>query len=342
MIDVREFDYELPEELIAQHPCAERDKARLLVIEKDAGKIIHKKFYEVGEFLRPGDLLVINNTRVIKARLLGHKEGGSGKVEIFLLEEIGKNRFRVLARPGKRLKVGDSIAFGETYPTARVTEDLSKEKVIQFDTDEDIKGLLDDMGAVPLPPYIKRDAAPSDEERYQTVYAKKAGAVAAPTAGFHFTKELIDKLKSDGVKFAELTLHVGYGSFSPVRTVQIEEHKLEPERFTITEETARLINKARSSGGRVIAVGTSSCRALEASAADGKIKAGEGKTGLFIYPPYEFKIVDALITNFHLPRTTLIMLVSAFCEKEMLFRTYREAVDKRYRFYSFGDAMLII
>ena len=341
-MDVGTFDYELPQELIAQHPSAERARARLLVLDRKSEHIEDKRFYEVGEFLNPGDLLVINNTRVIKARLFGYKETNSAKIEIFLLEETGKNRFRVLARPGKKLRVGDRINFNGRHLKGTVVEDLSKEKIIQFETDSDIKTLLEEIGVVPLPPYIKRRPVPSDEARYQTVYAKESGAVAAPTAGFHFTDDLINKLRIGGVGLAEVTLHIGYGSFSPIKTVNIEEHKLESEYFNISEETAHIINKRREAGARIIAVGTSTARALEASVENGRLKAGKAKTNLFIYPPYRFKFVDGLITNFHLPRTSLIMLVSAFCGKELLFKAYREAIDKGYRFYSFGDAMLII
>lgn len=333
-----DFDYELPEELIAQHPSPVRDQSRLMVLDRRTGAVAHRMFADIVDYLRPGDLLVLNNTRVFPCRLAARKPGG-GKAEIFLLEELGVNLWRALVRG---VKTGNVVAVAPGVEAKVLGSKEDGVWSIQFIGVENIRSLLPEIGSIPLPPYIERNAEPSDCERYQTVYASCDGAVAAPTAGLHFTDELLGRLREKGVDTAMVTLHVGPGTFQPVRTENIDDHHMHPERYEIPFDSAEQINRAIVDGRRIIAVGTTSVRALETAAGEnGMIKPGRGSTSLFIRPGYVFKAVDCLITNFHLPKSTLLMLVSAFAGREHILSAYRTAVEARYRFYSYGDAMLI-
>ena len=338
-----DFDYEFPRELIAQYPAERRDLSRLLVLNRGKGTFLHKSFKDFPDYIKPEDILVLNNTKVINARLFGKRVTG-GKVEIFLLENLGDDRFRALVRSSRRIKEGEEISFANSKLKARVFTKDGIESIIQFSSPlNNITKELSEAGEVPLPPYVRRKPELLDEERYQTVYAQKEGATASPTAGLHFTKEILAALKSKGVKLAHVTLHVNYGTFAPVKTEDITNHKMHSEDFELTEEAAAKINDAKEKGGQVFAVGTTSCRVLETCAKeDGRVKAGRGKTNLFIYPPHRFKMVDALLTNFHFPKSTLLMLVSAFAGRDLIFKAYREAIAEKYRFFSYGDAMLII
>ena len=336
-----DFDYDLPEELIAQTPCEKRDHSRLMVLDRHDGAVQHEYFFDVKKYLRPGDTLVFNNTRVIPARLIGHRDETGGKVEVFLLRRTEGNKWEVLVKPGKKAKIGDVIKFGAEL-TCRILEHTDfGGRVVEFFYDGIWEEILDRLGQTPLPPYIHEKLA--DKERYQTVYAKENGSAAAPTAGLHFTKKLMGEIKDMGVNLEFITLHVGLGTFRPVNEENIEDHVMHTEYFHIDKDTAERINAARKLGGRIIAVGTTSIRTLESSAsADGILPAKSGETGIFIYPGYKFKIVDGIITNFHLPKSTLIMLISAFAGREFTLRAYNVAVQKRSRFFSFGDAMLIL
>ncbi|WP_182187642.1 tRNA preQ1(34) S-adenosylmethionine ribosyltransferase-isomerase QueA [Pectinatus frisingensis] len=336
-----DFDYDLPEELIAQTPCEKRDHSRLMVLDRHDGAVQHEYFFDVKKYLRPGDTLVFNNTRVIPARLIGHRDETGGKVEVFLLRRTEGNKWEVLVKPGKKAKIGDVIKFGAEL-TCRILEHTDfGGRVVEFFYDGIWEEILDRLGQTPLPPYIHEKLA--DKERYQTVYAKENGSAAAPTAGLHFTKKLMGEIKDMGVNLEFITLHVGLGTFRPVNEENIEDHVMHTEYFHIDKDTAERINAARKLGGRIIAVGTTSIRTLESAAsADGILPAKSGETGIFIYPGYKFKIVDGIITNFHLPKSTLIMLISAFAGREFTLRAYNVAVQKRYRFFSFGDAMLIL
>lgn len=338
------FDYHLPEELIAQYPISERDQSRLMVLKRHNQEILHTTFAQLPEFLSPRDLIVINNTKVIPARLIGRKERTSGKVEILLLSPKEDGCWSALVKRSSRMEKGTRVIFGNGQLVGKIIDKgNSQELLVKFEHNGNLMELLERFGAPPLPPYIKREAEVKDKERYQTIYAKKDGAVAAPTAGLHFTEALFEKLKAKGIRIAELTLHVGLGTFQPVRTENIEEHKLHSEMLEITPETAGQINEARSSGGRIVAVGTTSVRALESSADEkGFISPKYGPTDIFIYPGYHFRAVDILITNFHLPKSTLLMLVSAFGGREFIMNAYEEAIKEKYRFYSYGDAMLIM
>jgi len=338
------FNYDLPEELIAQYPLPERDESRLMVLSRDTGKIQHIKFSRLPEFLSPGDLMVLNNTKVIPARLIGRKERTGGKVEILLLSPKGEGLWEAMVKRSSRMNPGTKVSFGDGRLVAKILGNAeSQGRLVQFEHNGDLRGLLEEFGRPPLPPYIKREAEDSDKERYQTVYAKNDGAVAAPTAGLHFTEALFHKMEAKGIRKVELTLHVGLGTFLPVRTENVEEHDLHQENFEITAEAARQINETKASGGRVVAVGTTAVRSLESSAdANGHVLPRSGSTGIFIYPGYEFRVVDALVTNFHLPMSTLLMLVSAFAGRQFIMEAYGEAVKERYRFYSYGDAMLIL
>jgi len=342
----KDFDYYLPPELIAQEPSNPRDNARLLVLYRDSGRIEHKRFYQIREYLKKGDVLVLNNTRVISARLKGIKKETGGKVEIFLLRKERENLWECLLRPAGRIKEGSQIYFPGTEIYVKVLRKIEGARgLIKFSDPENIEERLTQIGEVPLPPYIKREGGPTlkDKETYQTIYAKERGAVAAPTAGLHFTLSLLEKIRKKGVKIVEVTLHTGWASFKPLRKEKVEDNKLPSEYFRITKESAFIINEAKSQGKRVIAVGTTTTRVLETGANDsGIIKEKEGFTDLFIYPGYKFKIVDALITNFHIPGSSLILLVSAFAGREKILSAYKEAIEKKYRFLSFGDAMLII
>lgn len=338
----KDFYYDLPPELIAQTPLDERTASRLMTVGRKNGEISHKHFYDIIEYLNPGDCLVMNNTRVIPARLYGAKEGSGGKIEFLLLKRLELDKWEVILRPGKKAKPGSRFEFGGGLLRAEILEVIEDgNRIVRFEYDGVWEEILDKLGEMPLPPYIKEKL--SDRERYQTVYSKIEGSAAAPTAGLHFTNELIDKIKEKGVDIAYLTLHVGLGTFRPVSVESVEEHLMHSEYYQITEDAAEKINKAREKGGRIIAVGTTSVRTLETVAeADGTLRAASGDTSIFIYPGYKFKAVDGLITNFHLPESTLLMLVSAFSSKENIFKAYKTAVDEKYRFFSFGDAMFIV
>lgn len=338
------FDYHLPEELIAQYPLPERDESRLMVLNRDANDIQHTTFAQLPELLSPGDLIVLNNTKVIPARLIGRKEKSGGKVEVFLLSPRGQGLWEALVKRSSRMDSGTKVIFGDGRLVAKILgKTEAGGRLVQFEHNGDMDGLIEEFGRPPLPPYIKREVDDSDKERYQTIYAKEKGAVAAPTAGLHFTEALFARMKARDIKTVELMLHVGLGTFQPVRVETVEDHDLHSEEFEITLEAAQQINATRDSGGKIVAVGTTSVRALESSAeADGIVLPRSGSTDIFIYPGYKFRVVDALVTNFHLPKSTLLMLVSAFAGREFAMEAYREAVTRKYRFYSYGDAMLIL
>ncbi len=337
----QDFYYELPEELIAQDPLEDRQSSRLLVIDKESGVISHRIFREVTEYLREGDCLVINDTKVIPARLIGSREGTNAKIEILLLKRRENNIWETLVKPGKKAKVGTRIHFGEGLLTGEVIGIVEEgNRLIQFTYDGIFEEILDRLGQMPLPPYITHQL--EDKNRYQTVYAVNTGSAAAPTAGLHFTPELLKKIEEKGVAVARVTLHVGLGTFRPVKVDEITDHHMHSEFFRIDEEAAGKINHAKDTGGRGICVGTTSCRTIESAADEnGRLKACSGWTEIFIYPGYSFKVLDCLITNFHLPESTLIMLVSALAGRENVLRAYEEAVREKYRFFSFGDAMYI-
>ncbi|MCI8961350.1 MAG: tRNA preQ1(34) S-adenosylmethionine ribosyltransferase-isomerase QueA [Clostridia bacterium] len=338
---VSEFNYNLPEELIAQTPIKNRDESRLMILDKQKETINHKTFKNIIDYLQPGDCLVRNNTKVIPARLYGKKETGAN-VEFLLLNRIEGDFWEVIVRPGRKLPVGTKVTFGEGLLKAEIIELLNDgNRKVRFSYNGIFNEILDRIGLMPLPPYIKEKL--EDKKRYQTVYAKYEGSAAAPTAGLHFTEELLKKIQDKGIDVANVTLHVGIGTFRPVKVEKIEEHDMHSEHFYIKQEDVEKINRAKKNGGRVIAIGTTSCRVLE-SIADGNtglVKPYEGDTQIFIYPGYKFKCIDGLITNFHLPESTLIMLVSALAGKEYIMKAYNEAVKEKYRFFSFGDAMFI-
>lgn len=338
---VKDFDFYLPEELIAQHPLAKRDSSRLMVLDKESGSIEHKVFSDIVDYLNPGDCLVLNDTRVIPARLIGSKEDTGGKMEFLLLKRTGKDTWETLVKPGKRAVIGSKFIFGNGELKAQV-EDISEggSRIVRFQYEGIFEEVLDKLGQMPLPPYIKERL--EDKERYQTVYSREQGSAAAPTAGLHFTKELLEKIKNKEIELAFITLHVGLGTFRPVKEEDIEAHEMHSEYYRMNRETADKINRAKESGHRVIAVGTTSCRTLETIGDEnGMVSEKDGWTDIFIYPGYKFKIVDALITNFHLPQSTLIMLVSALSSREKILNAYNSAVQERYRFFSFGDAMFV-
>lgn len=340
-MDVKDFDYDLPEELIAQDPLEDRSSSRLMVLDKKTGDIEHKIFRDVVDYLQPGDCLVLNNTKVIPARLFGVKEGTEAKIEILLLKRKENDIWETLVKPGKKCKPGVKISFGEGLLTGEVLEVVEDgNRLIQFHYDGIFEEILDQLGQMPLPPYITHQL--KDKNRYQTVYAKYDGSAAAPTAGLHFTPELLQQIRDMGIDIAEVTLHVGLGTFRPVKVDTIEEHHMHSEFYRIEASEAEKINRAKESGHRVICVGTTSCRTVESAADEnGKLKECSGWTEIFIYPGYKFKVLDCLITNFHLPESTLIMLVSALAGREHVLAAYEEAVKERYRFFSFGDAMFI-
>ncbi len=343
-LTTKDFFYDLPEELIAQHPSEIRDNSRLLTVDRKTGELEHKIFHDIIDYLNPGDVLVINDSKVIPARLYGVKEGTGAEIEFVLLRQAELDTWEVMVRPGRRVKPGSVIIFGEGLLRAEVNEILDGgNRLVKFEYDHsagNIYDLLDKIGNMPLPPYITERLA--DKSRYQTVYAKTEGSAAAPTAGLHFTTELLEKIKAKGIAIAPVMLHVGLGTFRPVKVDKLTDHVMHSEFITVTEESAKLINERRAAGGRIIAVGTTSCRTLEsASDENGIVHAISGDTGIFIYPGYKFKAVDALITNFHLPESTLLMLVSAFSSREIMMNAYKTAVEERYRFFSFGDAMFI-
>lgn len=336
-----DFDYDLPQELIAQDPLEQRDSSRLLILDKETGERTHKIFHDIIDYLHEGDCLVINNTKVIPARLIGEREGTGGKVEVLLLKRRSDNVWETLVKPGKKARPGMRLSFGNGLLHAEVQEVVDEgNRLIRFEYEGIFEEILDQLGQMPLPPYITHQL--EDKNRYQTVYAKYEGSAAAPTAGLHFTKDLLKKIEEKGVVIASVTLHVGLGTFRPVKVENVLEHHMHSEFYRIEPEEAEKINAAKKAGKRVIAVGTTSCRTLEsASTEDGILKAQSGWTDIFIYPGYHFKMVDALITNFHLPKSTLVMLVSALAGREHILAAYKEAVEKKYRFFSFGDAMFI-
>ena len=336
----QDFYYDLPEELIAQTPLQQRDSSRLLVLDKNTGDLQHRHFYDVIDFLHPGDCLVLNNSRVLPARLIGHRPTG-GAVEVLLLRDLGEKKWECLCKPGRKMQVGSQVIFGDGELTATVAEIREDgNRVVEFCYQGIFLEVLERLGKMPLPPYIKAELA--DQERYQTVYSKEVGSAAAPTAGLHFTQELLEKVRAKGVNTAFVTLHVGLGTFRPVKAEEITEHHMHSELCMISAETAEILNKTRENGGRIVCVGTTSCRTLESLVnEDGTFQASSKWTEIFIYPGYRFKAMDALITNFHLPESTLVMLVSAFAGRESVLHAYEEAVKERYRFFSFGDAMFI-
>ncbi|MBS6500326.1 MAG: tRNA preQ1(34) S-adenosylmethionine ribosyltransferase-isomerase QueA [Clostridium sp.] len=338
---VSDFDFDLPEELIAQHPLEKRDSSRLMVLDKKSGTIEHRSFHDVIEYLNEGDTLVLNNTRVMPARLIGEKEGTGGKIEFLLLKRIEGDRWECLAKPGKRAKIGQKFTFGEGKLTCTVVDIVEEgNRIIEFSYEGIFEQVLDELGEMPLPPYITEKL--EDKERYQTVYSKEKGSAAAPTAGLHFTEELLREIKAKGVNIAYLTLHVGLGTFRPVKVEDINEHIMHSEYYHLDKENADLINETKKRGNKVIAVGTTSTRTLETIGDEnGFVREQSGWTDIFIYPGYKYKVIDELITNFHLPESTLIMLVSALSGKENVMNAYNEAVKKKYRFFSFGDSMLI-
>lgn len=335
---VTDFDYDLPQELIAQHPMEPRDHSRLLVVDKKTGEIEHKHFYDLVNYLKPGDVLVFNDTRVIPARLHGTKDTGA-HVEVFLLTRRDATDWEVLVRPGKKLQVGAKINFSDELSCEVIEHTDFGGRVVRFKYDGIFEEILDRLGETPLPPYIT--APLEDTERYQTVYNRERGSAAAPTAGLHFTKELLQKIKEIGCEEVFVTLHVGLGTFRPVSEAKIEDHKMHKEFYTVSQEAADAVNKAKAEGRRIIAVGTTAVRTLEAAGADGQLHAGSSWTNIFIYPGYKFRLVDDLVTNFHLPQSTLLMLVSTLSTREIMLQTYKKAVEEKYRFFSFGDAMFI-
>ena len=340
-MNVTDFDFYLPEELIAQHPLLERDSSRLMVLNKKTGEIQHKVFHDIIDYLKKGDTLVLNNTRVLPARLIGEKAETKGKIEFLLLRRIDKDTWECLAKPGKRAKVGAKFTFGDGILEAEVVE-IGDEgnRIVRFTYEGIFEEILDRLGEMPLPPYIHEKL--EDRERYQTVYSKEEGSAAAPTAGLHFTKDLLEKIKEKGINIVYLTLHVGLGTFRPVKVDKIEEHHMHSEYYHLTKEAADIINATKENGGRVIAVGTTSTRTLETIGDEnGMVREAGGWTDIFIYPGYKYKVVDNLITNFHLPESTLIMLVSALAGRDHVLNAYKIAVEEKYRFFSFGDAMFI-
>lgn len=341
-MDVKDFYYDLPQELIAQDPLEDRSSSRLLVLGKEDGSIRHEVFRNITQYLNPGDCLVINNTKVIPARLFGEREHTGATIEILLLKRRENDIWETLVKPGKKAKVGTRIIFGGGILVGEVVDVVEDgNRLIQFTYEGIFEEILDQLGQMPLPPYITHTL--KDKNRYQTVYAKYDGSAAAPTAGLHFTPELLEEIRAKGVRIAEVTLHVGLGTFRPVKVEHVQDHHMHSEYYQVTEEAAQLINETKRSGGRVIAVGTTSCRTLESAAeADGTLAEKSGWTDIFIYPGYRFQVLDGLITNFHLPESTLIMLVSAFAGYDHTMAAYRHAVEERYRFFSFGDAMLIV
>lgn len=339
-LKTHDFWYDLPEELIAQTPLEQRDSSRLCVLDKATGAVSHHHFYDVIDYLHPGDCLVMNDSRVLPARLLGHRPTG-GAVEVLLLRDLGDKKWECLCKPGRKMQAGSEVIFGNGELKATVTEVKDDgNRIVEFHYQGIFLEVLERLGKMPLPPYIKAEL--QDQERYQTVYSKEVGSAAAPTAGLHFTEELLDKIRAKGVKTAFVTLHVGLGTFRPVKAEDISQHHMHAELCMISQETADILNATRRNGGRIVCVGTTSCRTLESLAKDdGTFEAGSKWTDIFIFPGYRFKAMEALITNFHLPESTLVMLVSAFAGRENVLNAYHQAVSERYRFFSFGDAMFI-
>lgn len=346
---IDDFDYELPEELIAQKPSARREDARLMVVHRDTGITEDRHFYDILDYLHEGDCLVMNDSRVIPARLFGTKEKTGARVEFLLIKRMEGDRWETMVRPGKRLKPGDTVIFSEDPLMKAHIEDYGNDgtRIVRFEYDGIFMERLEEIGSMPLPPYIERMAGEEDKDRYQTVYCREDGSVAAPTAGLHFTEEILQKAQEKGIETIYVTLHVGIGTFRPVKCENVEDHSMHFEEYHISEESAERINRAKREGRRIISVGTTSTRTLESAAFYDEthgcmqVKSGAASTGIFIYPGYEFRIVDSLITNFHLPKSTLLMLISALYDREKILDVYRQAIDKRYRFFSYGDAMFI-
>ena len=338
-----DFEYNLPRKLIAQFPSEKRDNSRLMVLDRQKKSIEHRRFYEIVDYFEAGDALVLNKTKVIPARLRGEKAGTGSRVELLLLRELEKNCWECLVKPGRRGRRGARLLLDQNVACEILDSTRFGGRIVRFHIDEDIRELLDRIGSTPLPPYIRRNDVPLDRERYQTVYASEIGSVAAPTAGFHFTNELLEEIEQRGVKTFYLTLHIGLGTFRPVKVDNITKHTMDSEFFRINEETTEGINECSANGKRVVAVGTSTARVLETvSDVAGKLRSGTGETALFIYPGYNFKVLQALLTNFHLPKSTLLMMVCAFAGRDFIFEAYEEAIKEKYRFYSYGDAMLIL
>ncbi len=338
-----DFKYSVPERLIAQYPPEKRDHARMMVLHRNGQKIEQKMFYELVDYLTEDDCLVINETKVFPARLIAHKDKTDAEVEVFLLRELENNLWEVLVKPARKVRIGNRLSIGKDLYCDVIDNTVSGGRVVRFNFNGNFFDIIDEVGRTPLPPYIKRAPDSEDKKNYQTVYAKVRGAVAAPTAGLHFTEEILDQIKAKGTKIVPMVVHVGLGSFRPVQVEELSRHKMDSEYFEIYEETAQVINETREKGGRVIAVGTSTVRGLESAVtSDHAVKPVNGWTDKFIYPPYDFKVVDGMVTNFHLPGSTLIMLVSAFAGKDFVFKAYRKAIREKYRFYSYGDAMLIV
>ena len=344
---ITDFDYELPKELIAQKPANKREESRLMVLNRKEKTIDHKMFYNIIDYLNKGDLLVMNNSKVIPARLYGEKVGTGAKIEFLLIKRIENDIWETMVKPGKRLKPGDKVIFSNDSKFEAEILEYGKDgtRIVRFDYEGIFYERLDEIGKMPLPPYIERESKEEDKDRYQTVYSEEPGSVAAPTAGLHFTEDILNKLKDKGVNIAYVTLHVGIGTFRPVKCENIEEHEMHFEEYTISADNEKIINDALSKNKRVVAVGTTSVRTLESVAYETKegyrVKSGDGSTGIFIYPGYKFKIVDSMITNFHLPKSTLLMLISAFYNREDILKAYETAVKEEYRFFSYGDSMLI-
>ena len=337
----KDFYYDLPEELIAQDPLEKREMSKLMVLDKETGEIEHKVFKDVIDYLNPGDCLVINDTKVLSARLYGKRVSTGGMVEILLLKRVDKDIWECLVKPGKKAKIGNKIEFGEGKLVGEIIDIIEEgNRLIKFSYDGIFEEILDEIGTMPLPPYIHHKL--KDKNRYQTVYALNNGSAAAPTAGLHFTKELLKKIEEKGIEIVRVTLHVGLGTFRPVKVDDVTKHHMHSEYYEVSEEAANKINSIKAAGGRIICVGTTSCRTIESASDDsGKVIPSKGNTEIFIYPGYKFKVLDCLITNFHLPESTLLMLVSALATKDNIMKAYQEAIDNRYRFFSFGDAMLI-
>lgn len=339
-MNLHDFYYDLPEELIAQDPLEDRSSSRLMLVDKNDGNIEHKVFKNIIDYIQPGDCLVLNNTKVIPARLFGNKVETEAKIEVLLLKRKEDDVWETLVKPGKKCKVGTKISFGNGLLIGTIIDVVEEgNRLVKFEYDGIFEEILDELGQMPLPPYITHQL--SDQTRYQTVYAKYDGSAAAPTAGLHFTKELLSQIRNKGVEIANVTLHVGLGTFRPVKVENVLEHHMHSEFYMIEEQEATKINNTRKNGGRIISVGTTSCRTLESATDDGVVQATSGWTEIFIYPGYKFKAIDALITNFHLPESTLLMLVSALAGKDSIMKAYNQAVEKKYRFFSFGDAMFI-
>ncbi|MBQ1215410.1 MAG: tRNA preQ1(34) S-adenosylmethionine ribosyltransferase-isomerase QueA [Firmicutes bacterium] len=342
-MNISEFDYELPLELIAQHPSQKREDCRLLVVHRDNDTVEHKHFYDILDYLKPGDCLVMNDSKVLPARMFGVKEGTGAKIEFLLSKRKEGDIWETIVRPGKRLHPGAIVSFGDGKLRAEILDyGPDGTRIVKFMYDGVFLEILEEIGRMPLPPYIERETEFEDKDRYQTVYCREEGSVAAPTAGLHFTEEILEKAKAKGVKLAFVTLHVGIGTFRPVKCEVVEEHKMHFEEYTVSQEAADIINQTKAEGGRIISVGTTSTRTLEsASDENGVVKAGSGSTGIFIYPGYKYKVVNSLITNFHLPKSTLLMLISALYNRERILDVYKTAVEEKYQFFSYGDAMFI-